>query len=74
MSDYMFGIIRGRKPSDERIREMNRICREEGGYGFIWYRDPNGSSYGWFTGPNFGNPFDKDLRDRVLKRLELLDE
>lgn len=67
MSEYMFGITRIR-PTAQVAEQLDRICREEGGTGFQWCGQA-GVKMGWFTGPNRGAPFDRNLRDRVLRRV-----
>mgnify|MGYP000355958506 FL=1 len=69
MSEYMFGII-SKNLNESQIEKLDNICKEEGGWGFTWYRDPGTRrSYGWFSGPNLGAPFDRDLRERVMERV-----
>jgi hypothetical protein len=75
MSEYMFGVTYT-KPSRKDAKRFDRICRDEGGYGFTEVNVRadqsqgvnNGRYQGWFTGPNYGAPFDDHLRDRVLER------
>jgi len=65
---YMFGICR-EKLSKKEVTRRDRICKEEGGYGFELIRDPGEGWKGWFSGPNRGDPFDSALRQRVLDRV-----
>lgn len=65
MSEYMFGITRTRV-SNTVAKKLDAICKDEGGYGFIGpVMIPGSSIHGWFTGPNLGSPFDRDLSNRV---------
>jgi len=43
---------------------------EEGGTGYTQIKDPGQGWIGWYTGPNLGDPFDRDLARRVLARIE----
>ena len=66
MSEYMWGLTR-EKPSRSKARQLDRICREAGGYGFteIHLTGRLGTYQGWFSGPNRGYPFDLWLEQRV---------
>jgi hypothetical protein len=73
MSEYCFGGFNRRLPQRE-VDRLDRICREEGGYGYQQIDDSHGTAIGgrwigWFTGPNLGHPFDQDLANRVYARL-----
>lgn len=63
MSEHMWGLTR-EKPSRSKARELDRICREAGGYGFVEISNAPGY-LGWFSGPNRGHPFDRWLEQRV---------
>lgn len=68
MSEYMFGV--SYTPCSEEEAELrDKICKEEGGYGYTFITEPNGQWKGWYAGPNFGDPFDRDLKNRVLSRV-----
>jgi hypothetical protein len=75
MSEFLFGQCRG-KVSAREAKRRTRICREEGGYGYSQYDEshgtaqPGGRWIGWFSGPNYGAPFDRDLERRVLARVD----
>jgi len=79
MSEYMWGVSYSR-PSRKIAALMDKICREEGGYGLnevnvVQGRTigvNNGQYQGWFCGPNRGYPFDDQLRDRVEARISQL--
>ena len=68
MSEYIFGVTRV-STSDEEAECLDRICREEGGNGFVSYSAPGNDVRGWFTGPNLGFPFDRALSTSVLDRV-----
>lgn len=71
MSEYLFGVVKDDGPSAALAKRWDRICREEGGSGYTWTRRPDvndGRYQGWFSGPNLGHPFDRDLERRVLAR------
>jgi hypothetical protein len=78
---YMFGITH-EKPTAAEARRRNRICRAEGGTGYIELNrqhgdvpSVNGGNYqGWYEAPNRGEPFDSDLKRRVLARIATFQE
>lgn len=73
MSEYQFGVTYT-KPSAKDAKRWDRICKAEGGTGYGEVNRKrgdcpginNGKYQGWFTGPNYGDPFDQQLRERVL--------
>lgn len=74
MSEYMFGVTH-RKLSARECKRRDRICQDEGGYGYSQIDDSHGTAdggrwIGWFSGPNRGEPFDGQLAARVLARVE----
>ena len=77
MSEFMWGITY-KKPSRANAKKMDRICREEGGWGFdeVNVKEGttpginNGRYQGCFYGPNYGSPHDKDLARRVRQRID----
>lgn len=77
MSEYMFGMTKI-KPSRSKVKKMEKICREEGGDGYVEVNVKqgdcpginNGYYQGWFVGPNLGAPFDQQLAKRVGDRVE----
>jgi hypothetical protein len=77
MGKFMWGVSTN-KPSRANAKKMDRICREEGGYGFteinvIDDETPgiNGGRYqGWFAAHNHGEPFNGALARRVADRIE----
>lgn len=73
MSEYLFGTVH-HKLSAREVWRRDRICREEGGYGFSQIDESHGTAaggrwLGWYSGPNRGNPFDQELAARVLARV-----
>ena len=77
MSEFMWGITY-KKPSRANAKKMDRICREEGGWGFNEVNVTagftpginNGRYQGWFAGPNHGEPYNSDLAKRVNERIK----
>jgi hypothetical protein len=70
MSEHMFGVEH-RKLSAREVARRDRICRADGGYGYTQIDDSHGTAaggrwIGWYSGPNRGEPFDRDLAARVL--------
>lgn len=70
MGEYIFGVRTAttRLPAAE-VKRRDRICCEEGGTGYVQIKEPTGQWKGWFTGPNLGCPFDRDLAHRVMARV-----
>lgn len=76
MSVFQFGI-QTIKPTRKQAKIMHKVCIDEGGYGYNEVNvKPNqrpeinhGQYQGWFSGPNLGNPFDRDLAQRVSETL-----
>lgn len=72
MNEYIFGV-RSKRPTRAAAAKMDKICKGEGGYGFTEINvrpSINGGQYqGWFTAPSKGEPFDSELRARVLARI-----
>jgi len=78
MSDeFMWGVTT-QKPSRAKAKKMDKICRDEGGYGLHEVNVEegaapglnNGRYQGWFAGPNYGSPHNGDLARRVAERIE----
>ncbi len=69
MSEHMFGVTHA-KVSARECNRRDRICREEGGHGYTQIKEAGGGWLGWFSGPNLGDPFDRDLAKRVTARVE----
>ena len=67
MKNFQFGIIL-KKPSRNQIILMNNVCRKEGGNGFVWYTDPIGQSYGYFSAKCRGHIYNERRRERVLSK------
>lgn len=76
MSEFHFGIITV-KPTVAQAKQMERICKAEGGHGFVEVNRRRGEApginnreyMGWFAAPNRGNPFDDRLAARVKARI-----
>ena len=74
MSEYMFGTTR-RKLTSAQVKRRDRICTDEGGYGYQQIDESHGTAeggrwLGWFSAPNRGEPFDRLLSRRVLEAVE----
>ncbi len=73
MSEYMWGCCRERL-SQQEVRRRDRACRAEGGYGYTQIDESHGTAaggrwIGWYSGPNRGEPFDRQLAAAVETRL-----
>ncbi len=65
MSDYCFGVGRGKLPK-KRVDQIDKIARKHGAC-FVYTSVPgNGIQY-WFSGPNLGFPFDRALERDVIE-------
>lgn len=65
MSEYIFGTTR-KKVTKVVARKLDALCKAEGGHGFTGpVSIPGNDTRGWFTGPNLGFPFDRNLAERV---------
>lgn len=74
MSEHHFGSGRG-KVSSAKAKKINRIARKHG-YHFVAADMPEGPRF-WFSGPNYGAPFDRAAETAIwddLKRAGLADE
>lgn len=74
MSEYLFGVTRG-KVSQREAARRDRICRRHGGYGYTQIDDSHGTQeggrwIGWYSAPNHGDPFDAKLARAVLSEVE----
>lgn len=68
-SEHLFGVTR-RRPTKAQERILDHIAREEGAHGFTWIIEPGTRTpKGWFSGPNRGFPFGRDMAKRVLDRV-----
>ena len=72
MSEYMFGVTREKltvKEQNRRDRIARRIAKEHGinprCAGFSQILEPTGQYLGWFTIPNRGEPFDRELAKEI---------
>lgn len=76
MTKFMFGLTT-QKPSVKAAKRWDKICKEEGGYGYTEVNRRkgdcpsinNGYYQGWFSAPNRGTPFDNNLANRVKSRI-----
>lgn len=71
MAEYTFGVSRryDRPTPAREAQRRDRICRREGGYGWTEIDSGHrgtGPWLGWYSGPNRGEPFDRQLAARVL--------
>jgi hypothetical protein len=79
MCQYFFGVTTV-KPTRKVAKQMNKICLEEGGYGFDEVNVKAGSApninhgnyQGWFCVHNMGNPFNQDIEKRILDKVASL--
>mgnify|MGYP001145623081 CR=1 FL=1 len=77
MSEYCFGVTYD-KPAKREAERWDRICKQEGGFGYTEVNRKegdciginNGRYQGWFVGPNYGAPFDEQLAQRVFDRID----
>ena len=73
MGDYMFGLTY-RKPSRTTARRWDKIAREHGGeyveVNVTRNAAPeirNGRYQGWFAIDNYGEPFDRETSEAILR-------
>ena len=59
MSEHMFGITRRYLPATV-CAARDAACLAAGGTGYTQIQDPARQWLGWYTGPNLGEPFDRD--------------
>jgi hypothetical protein len=69
MSEFMFCPTQKRYGA-RVARRLDEICKAEGGHGFTSYSAPGAISRGWFTGRNYGEPFNSALAKRVMAAVE----
>ncbi len=82
MSEYMFGAIKTKTFTNAEIETIETVAKEHGadfivytpaecscGYGCRPFTCTR-STYYWFTGPNRGFPFDRNLEREVLAAVE----
>lgn len=68
MSEFHFLLFRGRMPEADEA-QIDAIVRDEGGDCFLCVTLPGDGPRGWACAENRGHPFDRDLSDRVTKRV-----
>ena len=64
MSETYFGI--SRVPVTRKVGNTLHTIARKHGAGFIWEDVPGSNVKGWFYGPNYGFPFDRDLANAVM--------
>lgn len=62
MSEYCFGLFRGHLT----LALIRKIEQAFPHVSVINYTEPRGEKRGWFSGPNHGNPFDREMAAKVL--------
>ena len=66
MSEHMFGLMR-RKVTKHEAKQLDRICKANGGTGFVGPVDiPGNEVKGWFTSRDQGEPFNSATANAVL--------
>ncbi len=68
MSEYMFGVKRG-KISPKIVRKIERIAKRHG-VTFVAATIPGTGPQNWFAGPNLGHPFDQAMARAVFADLD----
>ena len=68
MSQFMFGVSR-LKPTRKDAKIMARVAKKYECY-FIETSLPGTGYQRWFSGPNFGHPFDQAMAKAVYADLE----
>ncbi len=68
MSEYMFGVGRGRVAA-KTAKRIDKIARKHDCY-FISGTFPGDGPKFWFAGPNRGHPFDQAMARAVTSDLE----
>jgi len=70
MSEHMFGLLR-RKVTKRAAKQLDRICKANGGTGFVGPVDlPGNAVKGWFTARDQGEPFNSATAQAVLDAVE----
>lgn len=63
MSEFLFGVGRGRVDA-KKAKQVDAIARRHGAR-FITATMPGDGPKYWFSGPNAGFPFDRDMAEDV---------
>lgn len=71
MSEYMFGVGRGRV--DGEIVDKVQEVAEKHDCDFVHGYFPGDGFRYWFAGPNRGHPFDREMGRAVIDDLEIRD-
>jgi hypothetical protein len=66
MSEYMFGLTNESITKKEGKRR-DKIAQKFGATFVGPISRPDGTTKGWFAGPNRGHPFNDDLRRNVME-------
>ena len=66
--EFMFGVQKGRLAPRE-VRRRERIARKHDVV-FSYFHDPGNGWVSWFSGPNYGEPFDGALARAVQEDIE----
>jgi hypothetical protein len=75
MSTYLWGITYDRPTREEARRRMRAAKAEGAEYVEVNVREGealginNGRYQGWYSGPNYGSPYDERMAARVAARL-----
>lgn len=67
MGSFMFGITRGKLTAQEL--KIRRAVAKKHEINWIYADIPGQGLQGWFSGPNYGAPFDRDLARAVAADL-----
>jgi len=62
MSEHCFGLYRGHLSAGL----VKRVEAKFPHVSVVNFTEPRGDKRGWFSGPNRGDPFDRDMAERVL--------
>lgn len=66
--EFMFGVRKGKLTAREE-RRRERIARKHDVV-FNYFNDPGNGWVSWFSGPNYGEPFDGALARAVQEDIE----
>lgn len=68
MNEFLFCVRKGQLTAREEQRR-ERIARKHG-VCFNYFNDPGNGWVSWFSGPNYGEPFDSNLAKAVRADIE----
>lgn len=66
MSEYIFGLTK-EVITEKEGKRRDEIAQKFGATFVGPISFPDGTTRGWFVGPNRGHPFDNDLRRNVME-------